>query len=310
MNPLDQKNPMFPDYSKTTPPGTLGGFTPHSESKKHISGVRTFSSDLADAVREKGGSMIRIAVAEEEKHQKMHDATSATSKKNIVFTILGFLFVAAAIGVFVWTYQQKQKEVTPAPVVTAQPTSLIKAEDAQRIDIEGMEVEDIVTTVQTILANPGVQPGSVKNIVITRTTGGTTTRIPANEFLSTLQTHAPSNLVRALSPEYMLGVYLYDHDNLFLILHGSAHDFLLSGMLSWEPYLFNDMVPLFKIDTTGFTKAQLQDVKFTDAVIQNRDTRAVFDANKKPLLYYAFVDQNTIVIATDPKTLTEVVHRF
>ena len=58
--------------------------------------------------------------------------------------------------------------------------------------------------------------------------------------------NVPGDLSTALSPQYMLGVYNYTNNNPFLIIQGTAHDYLLSGMLEWEPeILFNDMVPLF-----------------------------------------------------------------
>ena len=53
-------------------------------------------------------------------------------------------------------------------------------------------------------------------------------------------------------------------------------------------------------------------VPFSDMVIENRDTRMLkLDANGKPMFsFYSFLDDDTIIFATDPKTLTEVVRRY
>ena len=66
------------------------------------------------------------------------------------------------------------------------------------------------------------------------------------------------------------------------MIHGTANDYLVAGMLAWEPWTFNDLAPLFHIDTSGLTKAQLQNMTFTETVIGNLDARAVLDANGDP----------------------------
>jgi len=283
-------------------------YTP--EHKSHIAPLRTFSSDLAQAVRDRGGSVVRIAIAEEEKHRREYEDSSIHSKKNIAFVVGGIILVLGAIGVVIFEYQYKKNASVVAPVTEQQPSSLIHAEFSQTIDVSGKQVADIYGQVASVAAAPGIQPGMMKNIIISQTTAGATTRIPASQFLTTLATHAPADFLRALSPEYMLGVYQYDKGNLFLILRGTAHDFLLAGMLAWEPNLFNDMVPLFGIDTSSMSADDLAHIKFTNMVIGNRETRTVLDANKQPMLFYYFLDQDTLVIATDAKTFSEVVRRF
>ncbi|MBP7805134.1 MAG: hypothetical protein KA052_02880, partial [Candidatus Pacebacteria bacterium] len=69
------------EVPKYTPPHTI-----------HVSPVRSFSSDLASAIREKGGSVVRIAIAEDEKHRREREENSVSSKKNIAF-ILGTMLI-------------------------------------------------------------------------------------------------------------------------------------------------------------------------------------------------------------------------
>ena len=273
--------------------------------------VRTFNSDLANAVREHGGSVVRVAIAEEERQRQEYEETSINSKKNIAFIVAGVVLVLGAIGVGIYAYKYRQAASVAVVVTPAVPPSLVASDSAQTIDIGGMTPDGIVAAVANAVATPGIQTGQVKNIIITSTASGVTARPSASAFLAALGAHEPNDFSRSLSAEYMLGTYLYGtKDSLFFVIQGTAHDYMLSGMIGWEPYLFGDMVPLFGIDTSAYTKPQIDSMKFSDAVIGNRDARAVLDANGTPILYYSFLDPNTVVIAADSKTLTEVIRRY
>ncbi len=289
--------------------------TPHSEKaiyiakhNSHIQPVRTFSSDLADAVREHGGSVVKIAIAENEKKQKEYEEVSITSRKNIVFSTLGIILLVGAIIGGVWVYKVKTKpvEVVQTPVVQQ---SLIFSESNQIIDVvdaSSMESAGLLTSINTIVNAPNIQSGTIKNIVVTQNGQ----RIAASQFLEGIRAeHAPSDFLRTLSNEYMLGTYLYTDNNLFFVLKGSAHDFLLSGMLEWEPFMLADLAPLFAIDVTG-ENARLLDTKMSDVVLDNHDARAVLDTSGKPVFFYSFIDPNTILFAKNPKIITTLVSRM
>ncbi len=278
--------------------------------KGHLAPVRTFNSDLADAIRNKGGSVVRIAIEENERHQKEELDQSIKSKKNMAFVIFGIVVVLGAIIFAGWSYYHNQAAKTVAPTVTAQPSSLVSSETSAIVNVSGMQIPDMIAAIQKAATDPTNQSGTVKNIVITQGTAGAVTRMHAQDFLTALGMHAPASFTQAILPDYMIAAYTYGTTgNLFIIMHGTAHDFLLAGMLDWEPYLFNDMTKLFNLDTSSFTASEIQNPVFQDTVISNRDARAVIDSTGKPLFFYSFLDPNTIIFATDPKTLTEVVRR-
>lgn len=289
--------------------------TPHSEKSiyiakhnSHIQPVRTFSSDLADAVREHGGSVVKIAIAENEKKQKEYEEVSITSRKNIVFSTVGIILLVGAIIAGIWIYEIKTKpvEIVQAPIPQQ---SLIFSESNQTInttDANAIDSAELLTSINAIVAAPNIQSGTIKNIVITQNKQ----RITASQFLDGIRAeHAPSDFLRSLSNEYMLGTYLYTNNNLFLLLKGSAHDFLLSGMLEWEPFMLADLAPLFGIDATG-TNTHLLDTKMSDVVLNNHDARAVLDMSGKPVFFYSFIDPNTILFAKNPKIITTLVSRM
>ena len=311
MDPLEKQltDISAPTPGTPLPPEDRSAEFEH-EHKGHVAPVRTFSTDLANAVREKGGSVVRIAIAEEEKNRREFKENSISSKKNMVLVGVGVALLIVAAGTLIWAYAYKKTASAPVVVTNVLPPSVIHAESAQVIDTGNLQTAGVIDAIQNIVASPNIQAGTIKNIILSTGSGVSGQTVPIGQLLNSLSSHIPIGLTQALSSDFMLGVYVYDRSSLFLVIHGKAHDFLLSGMLAWEPYLFNDMVSLFNINTSGFTPAQLQNMTFQGTLVENRDARAVLDPGGKPLFFYSFIDQNTILLSTDPKTLTEAVRRM
>ncbi len=304
-----QEVPNIDGRPTVTPAGTMGGFTPHPDHPDHALAMRTFSSDLAQALKDQNGSAVKIAIAEDEKRRQGVVDASPTSKKNMTFIIIGsaaIVIAGVAIGITLW-YKNKNAPVAPAQVPDV--PAIVKTEEAGALDLTGMQRNEIVPAIRAIVAAPNIRVGTMKNIVLTKTSGATVSRIGSAEFLSSIDSHAPADFTRALEKNFELGVYVYDHTNLFLVLRGTAHDYVLTGMLDWEPYMLSDLAGLFGIATDG-ANASLFSNTFQSVIIQNRDSRALVDMSKNPVLFYSFLDPDTVIITTDPKTLTEAIRRL
>ena len=322
MNPLSQKPksetqnpaPQTQPASSSVPPApavTTPILPEESEHRSHVQGLRTFSSDMAAAMRDNKGSIIKIAIAEDERRRKDNKEIETAPRKNFLLFFFALLVIAlAAAGVYgVLWYKNKSSVVPVAQVVI--PQSIIRSDTATTLDVTGKSGSDVVAAVHAIVANPGIQSGMVKNIIVAQSAaqGAAPMRVPASDFLALLQSHAPDQFSRSLSQDFMLGVYQYNTSNLFLVLTGTAHDYLLSGMLGWEPFLLGDVAPLFGIDTSG-TNASLLSAPFNDALVENHNVRDILKSDGTPALFYTFLDPDTVFIANDPGTLLEAVRRF
>ncbi len=293
-----------------TPPGTVGGFTPNPGHPDHIPALRTYSTDLAEAMRKNDGSVVRIALAEDERRRQQSQAVDPTSKKNLTFIIASIVIIILATagvgGIYWYTHKDTRTVVPETPVL---PASMVRSDEAVSIDITGKPVAEIAQKIREMVNTRNTRPGTVKNIVPITQNADSKTPIVATNFLAALVTHAPPSFVRSLKNNFMLGSYDYDAPNLFIVLSGTAHDYMYTGMLAWEPKLLGDLGPLFAIDTTNAYRSYL-DTVFTDGIIENRDVRILYTLDKKPILFYTFLDPNTVVITADPKTLVETIRRF
>ena len=272
--------------------------------------MRTFSTDLAEELRKHQGSAMKIAVMENERRFKEQEQASNDPKKNSRFVAGGVVFLFIAICTIVGIYLYQQKVNAPLPIEkNPVPISIVQSEGLSILNITGESASDIKNSITDTVKKSTIQTGMMDNIYITQGTSTSETRLPSKMFLSAIGAHVTPDFSNALVSDFMVGIYSYDQQNLFLVLRGTQHDFMLSGMLQWEPYLIQDLAPLFGIDTSG-NSAYLLDAPFVETLIENHDTRAILDVNKKPVLFYSFLDENTVIITNNSKTLTEAVRRI
>ena len=74
-----------------------------------------------------------------------------------------------------------------------------------------------------------------------------------------------------------------------------------------------DLAPFFpSMDSTSSPQASTQIISssFTDQVIGNHDARVLLDQSGQPVLLWAFLDRQTIVITTNQYTLGEIISRL
>ena len=152
---------------------------------------------------------------------------------------------------------------------------------------------------------------SVVGFQVTSGAGDTTKTISAGSFLEKLQSHAPDELTRSLSDNFLFGLHVLNVPQPFLILKTGYYQNAFAGMIAWENDLENDLGPIFipqESELYASTTAGLlqRRMKFEDLVVKNRDTRALRGANSKIIFLYSFPDKNTIVITTNADTLEKI----
>jgi hypothetical protein len=101
----------------------------------------------------------------------------------------------------------------------------------------------------------------------------------------------------------------------FIVLKTSYYANAFSGMLKWEKNIYSDLKNILDLknesfETTGTTtdSYSLKTSMFYDGIISNRDSRILRDGQNKTLLIYSFIDNETLVIASNEnllKTLTQ-----
>ena len=276
----------------------------------HLKPLQTYASDMANAVKESHGSVVKIAMAEQERRRKEEVNVSPTSKKNLIFIGGGVvLMILAVISVI---FFMSSKNTTVQVASQAQQAPSIIATDAQKeIDITTMGKNDIGSAVAAEITGTTQQINTIEQLVLVKTINGQKALVGTQGFFSALESSAPDSLVRSLGSSPTLGIHSFNGNDLFIAFHTDSYPTAFAGMLAWEPTLFDDMYQLFGISVAG-NNSGLFNAKFVDTVIENQDARALLDSTGKVAFFYTFLGEHkdTLVITTKESTLNEVVNRL
>ena len=271
---------------------------PKSEPVPHVPGntVRTYASDVADAMRRGQGSMVKIALAEQARREDGGEdvADKATSRKFIALSIgliaLGIIIAVVAI------IATKKKPVT---VVTNVPPPMI-----------GMTRTTIKSRISDALVNAAPRLNTIQSIVPVEQSGETYTEVSTEQFLTRIESAMPSALRRTLDSHMLFGVHAFDGNGPFLLLTTDSYATAFDAMLTYERVMFDEFYDVFGLSATDYR--YLFTSQFQDKVIRNQDTRALLSPEGKPVFFYTFLGEkkNVILIATKESTVEEVVRRL
>jgi hypothetical protein len=135
----------------------------------------------------------------------------------------------------------------------------------------------------------------------------------SKDFLTLLESSAPSPLIRSLTDDYMIGSYVPQgtdgRPHLFLLFQTKDYNTAYASMLTWEQTIITDMFSLFAINISG-SKKDLLNAPWKDIIINNKDARVLLDKNSNPILYYLFIDKNYFVITDNQDTIREITTRL
>jgi len=301
--------------------------------KSKIPQIRTYESDVAEAVSKQGESLVKIAVAEKKEARKKKQVKKAPAPKKatvkILMVVIGIVILVTSGGVLISQLNKKgvfsgifdglkrtgDKEImTPAPT-TIMP-SLITANTEKKIAIpeEREAVLDIIK--KELRETSGTD--SIKNIYLLETSviatdlstdvGGGENKVQnvasVGKLLSIWQHNMPALLSRSLSKEFMLGIYssISGVNTPFLIFTTNSYRQTFAGMFAWENAIFDDFYNLFGLESRESSGV------FLDSIVNDKDVRVLKSTGGETVLLYSFVDENTVVITTNEATFNKVLY--
>ena len=300
------------------------------ESANELKRIRTYESDVQEIMQKGQISKATIAIAENAKQIKHEDEISKTPPVPIapsrvfpvepelpfgrqtpnyrfLFLIIGGALLLVGVGIALFFFMARSSSgrlILPKTTVPQESAIVIK---------ENEKRTGVITTIQKTLKSISVPQSDIRTIPIKLGNASITTA----EFFELLDATPPATLVRALSPEPLLGVYGFQGGQPFLLFDVLSYDHAFAGMLEWEEKLLEDIGPLFGISPgalsggTGSTTAEIlgNRIRIKDIILRNKDARAAFDSDGNILFLYAFTDKQTLVLTTGEDTLRAIQNK-
>ncbi len=275
--------------------------------------IRTFQSDLAETIKSGEGSLVKIAMAENERKERQRANVDPNSGTNKFYVLGGIALVIIAIGVIGFVlYQQIPKTVPVTQSPTGTPT-VIKTDSVVGLNITDLGRDSVREQLSRQYLGTATTINTIQRILpFTQQVGATSQHVvTSQEFFTALGSVAPSQLIRSFDDIFTIGVYSFNGNGLFIAFKTNAYTTALAGMLEWEQHIFNELYSVFNITITEENKGLFQ-AQFKDRTIKNQDTRALIDAKGNVVLFYTFIGEfkDTLIIADKEQTLEEILNRL
>jgi hypothetical protein len=285
--------------------------------------VRTYKDDIASAIQANHLSSINIAIAENEKmHSQIagdmagkESEDQSGSRSKLVITLSIILVVIAVLAVAI-TYFIQKKDTAPTTTETPIAVPILSADYKDEFSTNTIVKGRFNSALSSRLNDLKVPAGSIYSPYITVGTSSSKRLATANEFISLAEFNTPDIVKRALTTDFMAGMYAYDQNQPFVVFKTTSFENTYAGMLEWELNLEKDFTKLFRLNggnEIGGTIALLSASsthKFQDGVVSNQDVRLLRDASGKIMFIYNILNKDTVIITTGDQALKELILRI
>ena len=341
-NLIPKPNPVLvkPLATQTAPSSPTITVAPKKQDLTQVN-LRTYESDVANALSKKGSTVADIAIAESKRKNEGEESISNKPKsqigKNIFIILLSIIFIVAGAGGGYYLYLQSPLAAVPV-VVQKKISSVVKSDSQKVINIGQLKGEPLTKLINDNFNKQIAKTDFISEFILTQTEASTTYRVSGAEFLSYSDFKVTDTLKRSLTDRWMIGAYALDSQGTqvnipFVILTTDFFQNAFAGMHVWEGEMPEDLADLFgyrdlasienlPLENTAsstattsqsFTKlSKLYNVRgsFKDKLIMNRDVRELISPNGNILLLYTFIDKNTILITTSEELIPALIDRI
>lgn len=270
--------------------------------KQHI---RTYESDIAEEVRGKNMSVIQIALAEQ-KRQEQHVAVIKKSKtQTIVYLALTAVVLIGAFSLVAWALSYRESTVPLPETNTPRANSIVFSEQQIPLNVSNLSRTEFLQQISGEIN--GISSSGVTNIIPVNYTTNPPRALSGEEFISQFALNVPDGLPEQFRDDYMMG-YVQNTNDVFVILKFNDFDTVLNAFREWEGFLVQDFTTLMNLGP--FTNADIMSRDFQSEILFNKISRVVRGDAGEAILVYTFMDRNHLVIASQEKTIEEVLSRF
>ncbi len=325
------KEPTAPTPTPAAAPAPLAPEPPKPE-EGGVKPLQTYRGDIESVVQDKNVSVLSIATAEAQRRgtQQMgsqepgsHAPAQSSWLKTAGLYTLGLLLLAGASGALAYILQRPTSVNTPQAIVTP----FIAVDDTKDITISADTTRlSLMSSLTAAKDSTSLALGLISRLLVTvastTPSGPVLQAVDAQSFFSLIAPNMPPALVRTIRPTYLLGVHIFSTNAPFLIMSVDSYEQAYAGMVAWEPYMQQDLAPLFNTpakihipeeglaSSTPSADSKFIQTGFVDSIVENHDARVIQNGTGDISLLWTFLDRNTLVVATNGTTVREIISRL
>jgi hypothetical protein len=264
--------------------------------------IKTFADDMAEAIEQDQEGAVRKIIHEQEIKEKEKMNVSPDSRRNKLF-MLGstLLIVAACTALFFFVYKKGPTTVPVQP----QFSSIIYADKTAFLDVGDLEKDKIFALIRSEINYGTVKDDGVEGIYLTQNKQ----IIGLRKFFELTKSSFVSGDIYFVSDNFLLGAVNKETKAPFILIKMRSIPDVFDNMRNWEPKMFSELSPLFGLTLNQDTNYLLSK-NFEDKVIDNKNTRVLYDKEGKIVMMYAYLDETSLLITNSESAVTEIFQRI
>jgi hypothetical protein len=285
-----------------------------------LSPLRTFKTDMAKAVGEKGLSAAKIAIAEQERLRNRSIGSPAVVEEapkrshwGLIFLLL-LILIAGGVGAGSYWLHWNLLSFVPSSLRAYVPFS---SNTTPVVSTPKVPVGTPFFSTETSLALNADDKAALASISKPTGLAGSFTHLYLYRGSQVLGLTAarqalaatwPDAVTRVLNDQFMLGNFnlATNSDHRFIMLKPKFYEQAFNSLLNWERSMPDDLASMLGPSSPRNERA----AEFSDRIFRNKDVRLLKNTAGQTILLYSFLDPDTIVITKDEETFAEIFKRF
>jgi hypothetical protein len=323
---VEQESPIIPEttYRPAPAPFTFPKYTPPVQVKNSSLQIEDKEDAVPEFIDNIASKKEASVFVPKKTFTTITDESAGTGNysRKIFMVIVSIILIVGGVGAGYYLYLKSPlAKPTVVPISTSKVPSIIKPETQKIVPIGNLKGVSLEEKIRSVVVSDAVAAGVLNEIVLTQTTGSSTIRVTALNFIKTIGYQTPEIFKRSLMNIWMLGAYGSDEGNApFIIFKTDFFQNSYAGMLDWEKNMVDDLAILLNFEekiknqnNTGTSTVRgylAVRGRFEDKIILNRDVRKFTNENGVSLLVYSFIDKDTLVITTSENVLRSIIQKL
>jgi len=272
--------------------------------------VKTYAEDMANAIEESGGGLIKKIIHEQEEKEAQNKTLSPESRKNQAYLIAGSALLLMALAGVAFLLSVKE-DISSVPI-GAQFTPIIFADKTQFKEIDGLDKDGIMKAIANEIRILDVKAKGVGVFYLT-----TSKKIVGFKgFLRLIKSDAALEPTDFIDDHFLLGVVngreepaLPEGKDFFILLKVRSFADAFPFMLAWEKTILSDLYGPLGVSLSSETSYLLTE-NFEDGVVENKNARILYDKNREIVVMYVFADEKSVVLTGTERAARELMLRL
>jgi hypothetical protein len=280
-----------------------------STKESEVSGTHniaeTYADDMAKVIGSGEVGMVKKIIHGEEEHEKEKKDLSPESKKNKLFIAASLVFWFLALFIFLF-FLFFNKKINTVPV--AKPFVPIIFNDKSTFwEVKDLKRDEIIETVFNEANTTKVKDGGVEGIYLS----SDKKVINFRRFLTLTKSNLSLDGISSdlVSDNFLLGVVNGQTKDFFILIKVRSIPDIFDSLRRWENKMFFDLHGFFGIEISPETKYLLTE-NFKDGIVENKNTRILYDKDNNIVMMYILADDNSVIITNTINAAHEIMLRL